>query len=105
MCISWYNDKHQLIKLHGTNIKITIQGVAEMSCPNYSTTLNRFNHHNRCGGTCYTEVVTVVPFLTCFLWLQWRMPRALVRHVDERVSECQSVSHSVIKSLPNQVSA
>jgi len=54
-----------------------------MSFYNYSTTLNRFNHHNRRGGTCYSEVVTVVPFLTCFLRLQWRMPRAPARHVNE----------------------
>jgi len=57
--------------------------VAEMSFPNYSTTLNRFNYHKRCGGACYTEVVTVVPFFTCFLWLQWRMARAPVRHANE----------------------
>lgn len=40
-------------------------------------------------------------FLTCCLWLQWRMPRAPVRHVSEWVNVSQSVS----QSLPNQVSA
>jgi len=24
-CISWYNNKHFLIKMHGTNIKITFE--------------------------------------------------------------------------------